>query len=64
MAGVAPPEDTTGDVAVTDVTELPPEYWGIFNVLPTSVAAPLVPVVVSVIALCLPLNVDQSVEVR
>ena len=35
-----------------------------FNVDPTNVAAPLVPVVVRVSASCLPLNVFQSVEVK
>ena len=37
-------------------------YCGMFKVAPTKVAAPLVPVVVNVIAFCLPLNVVQSVE--
>ena len=37
-------------------------YSGMFNVLPTNVAAPLVPVVVRVSAFCLPLKVVQSVE--
>ena len=35
-----------------------------FNVAPTNVAAPLVPVVVMVNAACLPLNVVQSVLVK
>ena len=40
----------------------PPVYCGIFNVAPTNVAAPLVPVVVNVIAACFPLKEIQSVE--
>ena len=35
-----------------------------FNVAPTNVAAPLVPVVVRVIASCLPLNVLQLAELK
>jgi hypothetical protein len=42
----------------------PAVYCGIFNVEPTNVDAPLVPVVVSVIVFCLPLKVVQSVEVK
>ena len=37
---------------------------GMFNVPPENVAAPLVPVVVNVIAPCFPLKVFQSVEER
>ena len=48
--------------ASTLVTVPPPVYCGTFNVLPTKVAAPELPVVVNVIAPCLLLNVDQSVE--
>jgi hypothetical protein len=35
-----------------------------FKVLPTKVDAPLVPVVVKVIAPCFELNVDQSAEIN
>jgi len=42
----------------------PPLYCGMFKVSPLNVAAPLVPVVVSFIVFCLPLNVFQSVEVK
>jgi hypothetical protein len=39
-------------------------YSGIFNVAPTNVDAPLLPVVVRVIAFCFELNVNQSALVK
>ncbi len=42
----------------------PPVYCGMFNVAPTNVAAPLVPVVVKVIAACLSLNILKFAAVN
>ena len=66
ITGVVVPVATEiAPVPLTLVTVPPPlVYCGIFNVEPTNVDAPLVPVVVSVIVFCLLLNVVQSVEVK
>ena len=68
VTGEPPTLNIDGAVKPTLVTvplpPPPPLYCGMFKVLPIKVAAPLVPVVVSVIVSCLPLKVFQSVDVK